>query len=106
MSWMSRLSAEWQVSEPESSVARMRSTYDSYRQAQVRYLLEHRDQTVAAKEARLVTCGGDALILFREIEVTDRLFDRKLRLLLTARAERAAHEEKEGRGQEAEDSQQ
>jgi hypothetical protein len=86
----------------QAVMAFLEKEYGSYRQARVRYPLEHRDQTAAAKEARLVICGGDALILFREIEVTDRLFDRKLRLLLTARAERAAREEKEGRGQEEE----
>jgi hypothetical protein len=76
---------------------------DAYRRAEFRYRAEHREENVAEREARLVTCGGDAVIVFREIEVTDRLADRKLQLLLKVRAERFAREKEEG-GQQQEGS--
>ncbi len=66
------------------------------------YLTESQPETVAMREARLVTCGGDALILFKEMEVTNRQLDRKLQLLLKVRAERFAREEKEASRKEEE----
>ncbi len=74
----------------------------SYTLAQARYLSQHQPQTEAEREARLVSCSGDALILFKEMEVTNRQLDRKLQLLLKVRAERFAREEKEASRQEEE----
>ncbi|HMD99537.1 MAG TPA: hypothetical protein VKM93_19685 [Terriglobia bacterium] len=79
---------------------------DSYHRAWIRYKVEHQQETVASREARLVTCGGDALILFKEMEVTDRHIERKLQLLLKVRAERFAREKEESSGQSAAGSQQ
>ena len=72
---------------------------DSYHRAWIRYKVEHQQETVASREARLVTCGGDALILFKEMEVTDRQIERKLQLLLKVRAERFAREKEESRAE-------
>jgi len=83
----------------------LKDELDSYTRARARYLAEHQEQTEAEREARLVSCSGDGLILFKEMEVTDRQIDRKLRLLLKARADRA-REEKEGSKQKAEGSKQ
>src|SRR5271157_3323135 len=74
---------------------------DSYHRAWIRYKVEHQQETVASREARLVTCGGDALILFKEMEVTDRHIERKLQLLLKVRAERFAREKEESSRQSA-----
>ncbi len=84
----------------------LKQELDAYSRMQARYLMEHQEETVASREARLVTCGGDALILFKEMEVTDRQIDRKLQLLLKVRAERFAREKEEGSGQSAVGSQQ
>jgi len=75
---------------------------DSYHRAWIRYKVEHQQETVASREARLVTCGGDALILFKEMEVTNRQIDRKLQLLLKVRAERVSRQSEVGSRQSAE----
>jgi hypothetical protein len=108
--------AEWKFALLEAGKTLDKEDWDSltdylkeeiacYRRSQARFLAQYQEQTVAEREARLVTCGGDALILFKEMEVTDRHIDRKLQLLLKVRAERFARE-KEERRQEEEGSKQ
>ena len=84
----------------EGIIALVKRELDFYAHAQARYLAEHDPQTEAEREARLVSCSGDGLIVFKMMESADRQIERKLQLLLKVRKERQRAEQGTGgRGQ-------
>jgi len=85
--------------EWENLTSYLNDELECYRRSQARYRAEHAPQTEVERESRLVKCSGDGLILFKEMEATDRQIERKLQLLLKVRKERFAREKEEGSGE-------